>query len=117
MSEDGWDQQNHNQSGQQPDRPNNERARESQIDPAYGEKRQQRLPARLGFIDMVGLIGHRVGIAKISGCASAAAIAASLCRGAFDELKARRQSAVATAPDRDIAAKFSLTRFSINPLM
>ena len=73
MSEHGWDQQNHNQSGQQPGRPNDERARESQIDPAYGEKGQQRLPARLGFIDMVGLIGHRVGIAKITSCASAAA--------------------------------------------
>ena len=113
MSEDGWDQQSHNQSGQQPGWPNDERAGERQIDPAYGEKRQQRLPARLGFIDMVGLIGHRVGIAKISGCASAAAVAASLCRGAFDGLKARRQSAVATAPDRDIAAKFLLTRSAL----
>ena len=85
MSEDGWDQQNHNQSGQQPGRPNDERARERQINPAYGEKRQQRLPARLGFIDMVGLIGHKVGIAKITSCASATALRSGSTR-AWDEL-------------------------------
>ncbi len=114
MSEDGWDQQNHNQSGQQPGRPNDERARKSQIDPAYGEKRQQRLPARLGFIDVSMMIfRHKSGIAGIPTGASAAAVVASLCRGAFDELKTRRQSAAVTEPDRYIAAKFSLTRSAL----
>ena len=121
MTDHRRDEQDDNQSRQQPDWTDDEIARQRQIDCAHRQKCEQRLPARFRFIDVLGLIGHRVGIAKITSDASAAAVAASLSlprrsrakagRGVFDALEARRsrrRGTVATAPDRDITLLIDL---------
>ena len=64
MSNDGRHEQNHNKSREQPDRSYDERARQRQVNAADGHQSKQRLPARLGFIEMIMRTGHTVVYSK-----------------------------------------------------
>ena len=58
MTDDSWDEQDNNQCGQEPNWTNDQRTRQRQINRADCEERQQCLPSRLRFIDVIVLVRH-----------------------------------------------------------
>ena len=58
------DEQDHDDGWQQPNRAENQISREREINPADREKRKERLPAWLWFIDVVMLFGHGLVLAE-----------------------------------------------------
>ena len=64
MSHDGGHEQNHNQGGQQPGRPDDKGTRQRQINATNSEKRQHRLPARLRFVEVMRSVLHKFAIAR-----------------------------------------------------
>ena len=59
------DEQDDDQRRQQPDRPHDEIGWQRQINCAYRQKREQRLPARLRLVNVIVLIRHNAAITKI----------------------------------------------------
>jgi len=64
------DEQDNNQRRQKPDRADDQIAWQRQINCAHRQKGQERLPARLRFVDVIVLIRHNAAIAKIYGRAN-----------------------------------------------
>jgi len=66
MAHHRWHDQNHNQSRQQPDRADNETARQRDINCAHRQKRKECLPPRFWFVDMLCRVTHYIGYSQDS---------------------------------------------------
>lgn len=66
VADDGGDEQHHNQTRQKPGRPDDERPGQGQINSAHRQQREQGLPTRFGFINLIRRTGHSLAYSKDS---------------------------------------------------